>query len=326
MSDWKHPLPGWIYRQSAALPYRWSDGDLEVLLITNRTGKRWIVPKGIVEPGLSPQASAAKETREEAGVQGTIADLPLGSYRRPKWGGTCEVSVHPLLVSSELSDWAESGFRRRRWVSVADALNLVEENGLRDLIARLPGATPDPTTPPGRLRPPEPPSRLVYLMRHAQAHRGGSGKDIDRALTAEGVAACERLHRYLSMADVDPDIVLCSTALRARQTLDAISPVVGGRAEVAHLQEVYEGNADALAQRLRQTRAEVRRVMVVGHNPALPRLVEKLTGESSLKSSKGFPSPALAILELCDASWLALAEGSCRLHSLVAASDLSPLT
>ena len=324
MSARKHPLPDWIYRQSASLPYRWRDGELEVLLITNRSGKRWIVPKGIVEPGLSAQASAAKETLEEAGVQGAIADVSLGSYRRPKWGGTCEVSVHPLLVSSELSDWAESGFRRRRWMSVAEALDLVEEEGLRSLIARLPEATSNPTASPGRLRLPEPPARPIYLMRHAEAHGAGSGKDIDRALTADGVSACARLHRYLSMAEVEPDVVLCSTALRARQTLEAIVTVVGGRADITHLQEVYEGDADALAQRLRQTDAKVRRVMVVGHNPALLQLTEHLTGQSHAGGSQSFPASALAILEFRGASWSELGEGSCRLHSLVAASDLGP--
>ena len=51
--------PDWVYRQSAVLPYRFSGGDLEVLLITSRKGKRWVFPKGIIEPGLTPQRSAA---------------------------------------------------------------------------------------------------------------------------------------------------------------------------------------------------------------------------------------------------------------------------
>ena len=56
--------PTLIYRQSAVLPYRMRDGDPEVLLISSRKGTRWVLPKGIVEPGLTPPESAAKESRE----------------------------------------------------------------------------------------------------------------------------------------------------------------------------------------------------------------------------------------------------------------------
>ena len=321
------PWPEWIYRQSAALPYRWRGDALEVLLITTRGGNRWIVPKGIIEPGFSPRASAAKEALEEAGVRGDIADAALGSYRRRKWGGICDIRIHPLLVSHELHEWAESGIRQRRWLSVPEALRLVEEEGLRAVIAQLPLAAPAPGTFLGRLRPPEPRARLVYLLRHARAAPAASPTgDHDRPLVPSGIDACSRMRRYFSKADIHPNLVLCSTAQRARQTLDAVMPAFRGATTVRHLPDIYLADWEALLVLLRQTGPGVGRVMVVGHNPGLRSLAVHLATRRdeaiSGRPDEQFPSAALAILEFRGASWKELDEGSCELHSMVAPSNV----
>ncbi|MEA2058731.1 MAG: NUDIX domain-containing protein, partial [Actinomycetota bacterium] len=186
-----------MYRQSAVLPYRGHGEDLEVLLVTSRRGKHWILPKGIVEPGLSAAESAAKEALEEAGVVGDIAEAPLDSYRYQKWGGTCEVEVFPFRVRGEMDEWAESGIRRRRWSSLAKALRRVEDDQLRSIIARLPDAAKPTgeTMHPGRRRPPaSSPPRLIYLFRHAKS-RGEDAdlEDFDRPLAPKGELACVRM-------------------------------------------------------------------------------------------------------------------------------------
>jgi phosphohistidine phosphatase len=126
-----------MYRQSAALPYRWRGDSVEVLLVTSRKGKHWILPKGIVEPGMSPPDSAAKEAEEEAGVIGEISSESLGSYRYRKWGGTCHVEVYPLLVRVELDQWEESAMRRREWVPPTAAQEAVDDAALRAVIVRF---------------------------------------------------------------------------------------------------------------------------------------------------------------------------------------------
>jgi phosphohistidine phosphatase len=286
------------------------------------------VPKGIVEPGLTPQASAAKEAFEEAGIAGEMAQDPLGSYERGKWGGTCEVTVYPMHVSKELPVWAEAGLRTRNWMTVEDALRSVNEPGLRNVISCLPAIAPAPGEFDGRLASPEPQARLVYLFRHAEAApTADPALDFERPITSDGVAACHRMHRYLSMADVLPDLVLCSAALRARQTLEAIRPAVGTNAEVNYLADIYTEGARALLERLKRSSANRRRVMLVGHNPALTSLVETLVRGSSEgeaeKTSVRFPPAALAILAFPSASWSELEEGSCELHSLVSPSDVA---
>lgn len=132
--------PDWFYRQSAVLPYRLRCGEPEVLLITSRKGTRWVLPKGIVEPELTPLESAAKEALEEAGVEGEVLERKLGIYTYEKWGGTCKVKVFLMKVSSELETWPEANFRRREWLSIGKAAERVDERKLRKLIRRVPDA------------------------------------------------------------------------------------------------------------------------------------------------------------------------------------------
>ncbi|WP_068118296.1 NUDIX domain-containing protein [Tropicimonas marinistellae] len=115
-SDWRD-RPAYYYTQSAVIPYRWGAGELEVLTISSSKRNHWVVPKGICEPGLSPQASAAVEAREEAGVLGTVSERPVGQFTQEKWGATCTVTVFPMEVTEVLEgdDWEER-HRDRRWM------------------------------------------------------------------------------------------------------------------------------------------------------------------------------------------------------------------
>ncbi|MFM5894467.1 MAG: DUF47 family protein [Novosphingobium sp.] len=126
-------------RQIAALPYRSNDaGAVSVLLVTSRESKRWVVPKG--NPGTgSPHLSAAIEAREEAGVTGAICPIPLGQYRYRKTRKTgaslmVDVDVYPLSVSQELDTWKEAAERTRRWFSLGEAADMVDEPDLAALI------------------------------------------------------------------------------------------------------------------------------------------------------------------------------------------------
>ena len=125
-------FPDWIYRQSAVLPYRLRDGDPEVLLITSRGGRRWVLPKGIVEPGMTAPASAAKEAREEAGIEGRVSKRCLGSYRQDKWGGTCRIKVFPMKVTAEFADWPEAAIRRRAWLPLRAAIERLYPDAFPD--------------------------------------------------------------------------------------------------------------------------------------------------------------------------------------------------
>ncbi|MBT8486831.1 MAG: NUDIX hydrolase [Phycisphaerales bacterium] len=128
-------VPPWFFRQAGVIPVRARGDDMEVALITSSGGKRWVIPKGVIDPGESARETAARETLEEAGVSGRLSPEPIGRYSYRKWGGTCEVDVFLLLVDDELATWMESGIRERRWLSPEAAARLVREPALKQLIA-----------------------------------------------------------------------------------------------------------------------------------------------------------------------------------------------
>jgi len=133
--------PDYYYDQSAVIPYRVSADGLEVLMVTSRKHKRWVVPKGIREPQLSAAASAAKEAMEEAGIEGRLSALPIGSYQYDKWGGTCTVEVYTLEVEQVHPTWDED-FRDREWVTLDEAVRRSTPQSLQALLASLPELIP----------------------------------------------------------------------------------------------------------------------------------------------------------------------------------------
>ncbi len=129
--------------QYGALPYRFDKaGDLEILLVTSRRSRRWIIPKGWPIAGLAAAETAAREAFEEAGAVGDVETSPLGSYQYEKLlkGGersaTCEVTVFPLRVQTMLDTWPEASQRTLRWMSGDNAIALASGEGLKSLIGR----------------------------------------------------------------------------------------------------------------------------------------------------------------------------------------------
>jgi 8-oxo-dGTP pyrophosphatase MutT (NUDIX family) len=128
--------------QYGALPYRFTkSGVPEILLVTTRQTKRWIIPKGWPIKGRKPAKSAAREAYEEAGVRGSVKTKAIGIFsyeKRSEEDGItipCDVRVFPLLVKRQSKTWPESEQRLAQWLEPAVALPLVEEKSLRSLIS-----------------------------------------------------------------------------------------------------------------------------------------------------------------------------------------------
>jgi 8-oxo-dGTP pyrophosphatase MutT (NUDIX family) len=126
-------------RQVAALPVRVGDsGGVEILLVTSRGTKRWIIPKGWPMDGKADWEAAAIEAREEAGAVGEIDPEPLGVFsyfkRRARRFDLIDVTVYRLLVTGQLPRWLEQQQRIARWMTPAEAAKLVQEPGLATII------------------------------------------------------------------------------------------------------------------------------------------------------------------------------------------------
>lgn len=130
--------PTTYLEQSAVIPYRFRSDQLEILLITSRNHKRWIIPKGIIEPDMTPEDSAAKEALEEAGVAGKVIGILMGTYTYEKWGTTCRVQIFPLEVETVYIDWLEASLRKRQWVNLEEAIRRVQEMEVKKTLAKLP--------------------------------------------------------------------------------------------------------------------------------------------------------------------------------------------
>jgi len=127
--------------QCAALPWRRNGaGQVEVLLITSRETRRWVIPKGWKIGAIGPGGSAAQEALEEAGVLGRLGKKAVGKYaydKRLRSGRVqhVQVRVFALEVLQELDEWPEKDERERLWAPQAEAARLVEEADLQRLLA-----------------------------------------------------------------------------------------------------------------------------------------------------------------------------------------------
>jgi 8-oxo-dGTP pyrophosphatase MutT (NUDIX family) len=127
--------------QYGVLPYRVTD-EVEIMLISSRETKRWVIPKGWPIKGKKPHISASIEAFEEAGLIGDADSHAIGAFyyvKRLKKGdeALCKVEVFPLKVKGQAINWPEKNQRTCEWFSASEAAELVQEPELRDLLHRF---------------------------------------------------------------------------------------------------------------------------------------------------------------------------------------------
>lgn len=117
-------------RQAAALPLRRG----RVCLITSRNGKRWVIPKGWIEPGQTAGETALQEAWEEAGLVGALEREPIGTYLYEKEGQRYHVTVFVMKVTAVEQDWPERSFRERSFVGPAGFFDRIDDAGLTEIV------------------------------------------------------------------------------------------------------------------------------------------------------------------------------------------------
>jgi phosphohistidine phosphatase len=164
-----------------------------------------------------------------------------------------------------------------------------------------------------------PADRCLLLLRHAKSSWDDPAlADHDRPLAPRGRKAAKRIGRHLREQQTTVDLVVCSSARRARETLELVAP--GGRVEIDPA--LYGASADGLLERLRHAPDEDTTVMLVGHNPAIQDLLVAVVDRPGGLANEKFPTGALATLAV-GGSWRGLAPGQARLAALVTPRELA---
>jgi phosphohistidine phosphatase len=150
-----------------------------------------------------------------------------------------------------------------------------------------------------------PGANRLAVLRHAKATHEFGFSDINRPLTKRGRRDAAAVGRFLRAQRIVPDLVLCSSSTRTRQTWQCLVASAAGvgdadeaaGGEVSYDPRVYDAGMEDLFELIKETPAEVCTLMIIGHNPAAHDLVLALTGDRDIE----FPTCALAVIDMPEA-------------------------
>jgi len=155
----------------------------------------------------------------------------------------------------------------------------------------------------------------LVVLRHAKAAGEPGVNDMQRPLTGRGRRDATAAGRWLLAQGIAPDLVLCSSARRTRETWEQVSAAMGAAAPdagvVSFESRVYDAGAHDLLDLVNEQPNDAQTIVMVGHNPASAHLVTWLTGRSDI----AFPACALAVIRLGE-SWAAVVPGGGELAAL----------
>jgi phosphohistidine phosphatase len=155
-------------------------------------------------------------------------------------------------------------------------------------------------------------TRRLVLIRHAKAAAGAP--DHDRPLAARGIVDAVAIGAWLVAADVAPDYVVVSTALRAQQTWEGAAGVLESRPVVVADERIYGNTADDLLASIHDAPADAGTVVLVGHNPSMAELASALddgAGDTAARTAlaRSYPTSGVACFDVA-AEWAELRPGA----------------
>lgn len=161
----------------------------------------------------------------------------------------------------------------------------------------------------------------LTLFRHAKSSWSHPGLgDFDRPLSERGEEAVPKMAAYLAEQGLVPDLVLCSSARRTRETLGLALPCWRTKPKIDYVKALYLADVPALLAATRDAPPDVRHLMIVGHNPGLQNFALKLIGSKAKGAgaiSRKFPTAAIATITFDTDDWQAIELGAGHLHAFV---------
>jgi phosphohistidine phosphatase len=129
----------------------------------------------------------------------------------------------------------------------------------------------------------------VYLLRHAKSSwDDASQRDFERPLTSRGREACALIGEFIEEKGIDFDLVLVSTSVRTRETIELVKEQAKFRGEVRYDERIYEATVTQLLEVIAQVDSDRESVLLVGHNPGIEELLSLLTGEQQSVTTANF--------------------------------------
>jgi phosphohistidine phosphatase len=167
----------------------------------------------------------------------------------------------------------------------------------------------------------------LSLMRHAKSSWSDARlKDFDRPLSDRGEKAAPRMGAFMARHGLAPDLILCSPAARARQTLDLVLPHFKAAPAVVYEDALYLASPRSMLKRIHKVAAKVRHTMVIGHNPGLQALAQDLAGSGAPEDlealAEKLPTAGLAVIVLNVRNWAKVGRSGGRLELFTAPKRL----
>jgi phosphohistidine phosphatase len=159
----------------------------------------------------------------------------------------------------------------------------------------------------------------LSLLRHAKSSWDDPGlEDFNRPLNDRGREAAPRMGRFMAKHGIAPELILCSTSVRTRQTLELVLPHLSPRPKVTYEDGLYLAAASALLQRVRKDAGTATHVLVVAHDPGMHELATELAGSGDPKLLEllalKFPTTGLAVIDFDVQAWSKVRRGAGQLR------------
>jgi len=169
--------------------------------------------------------------------------------------------------------------------------------------------------------------KKFYLLRHAKSGWDDPALgDFERPLAPRGVQACELMTAHFQTKGIQPDLILCSSAARAKATYNGVANAFADKSEVSFERGLYLAGAKSLLARLQEVGAEKSSVMMIGHNPGFEMLALALAGTTKSdavdRMRVKFPTLALATFDVTAEKWAAVGAENVGLADFVVPRDL----
>lgn len=165
--------------------------------------------------------------------------------------------------------------------------------------------------------------KTLFLLRHAQAAPTGSKSDKERKLTPTGTNDALMLGRRMRQKNYHPDLVLCSTAQRTKETLNALEQSIE-IVSTLYISTLYEGGKSEMFQTIQKTDDHVDALMIVAHNPSIHAMALMLAREDSPaldRLSLGYHPGTLSVFSCPCTSWAAIKPGENMLIDVLGPGD-----